>query len=105
MAINNQNVPLFSVPVVEVPSGAVTQYWRDFFTRIWQITRTMGIGAGWVAPTGAGSRATFNMDAAFPVSNPPTQAEVVAIRDQLIIVQKRLGQLIEDQLDAGTIAT
>lgn len=48
---------------------------------------------GWVDPTGAGSRATFDMNLAFPVSNPPTQAEVTALAAQVVILQKRLGQL------------
>ena len=59
--------------------------------------------AGWVDPTGTGSRATFDMDAAFPVSNPPTQAEVQAIVGQLTILQKRLGQLTLDEITAKTI--
>lgn len=97
-----QNFPTFSAPVVET-NRYVTTPWRDFFQRVWQVTRNLGVGGPWGLPTGTGSRATFNMDAAYPVSNPPTQAEVQAIATGLVEVRKRLGQLIQDQVDAGTI--
>lgn len=58
---------------------------------------------GWSAPTGTGSRATFDADWTKPISNPPTQAEVVSIRDQLISVQKALAQLIIDETTVKTI--
>ena len=60
---------------------------------------------GWADPTGAGSRATFDMNFTTTVSNPPTQAQVTAIRDQLIVVQKRLGQSILDDKTVGVKAT
>lgn len=59
--------------------------------------------AGWVDPTGAGSRGTFDMNFAPVVSSPPTQAEVQAIVAQLVLVQKRLGQLELDLLHLGAI--
>lgn len=60
--------------------------------------------AGWVDPTGTGSRATFDMDTALPVGAAYSQAEVTAIADQVVILQKRLGQLILDEIIAKTIA-
>lgn len=99
---DNLNLPVASVQIVVPNSWLVTDYWRRFFEFVWN--RVNGtIESGWDNPTGTGSRATFDMDAAFPVSNPPTQAEVQAIAAQLVIVQKRLGQLIDDQLSAKTI--
>lgn len=99
-------LPVFTQPISDPGTGGkgvVTTYWRDFFARIWVATSQLGQDLGWIAPAGAGSRATFNMNVAFPVSNPPTQAEVQAIAAQVMILQKRLGQLILDELDIGTI--
>lgn len=58
---------------------------------------------GWVDPTGAGSRATFDMNTALPVGAGYSQAEVTAIAAQVIVLQKELGQLILDQITAKTI--
>lgn len=60
--------------------------------------------AGWTNPTGAGSRATFDANWTTVVSNPPTQSEVGNVRDQLVIVQKRLAQLILDAETAKVIS-
>jgi hypothetical protein len=59
---------------------------------------------GWTAPTGTVSRDTFDANWTTTVSNPPTQAEVIAVRNQLIAVQKRLAALEIDSLSIGTIA-
>lgn len=59
--------------------------------------------AGWVDPTGAGSRATFNMSLALPVGAAYSQAEVTVIANQVIVLQKALGQLILDEITAKTI--
>lgn len=97
------NFPVYGAPVVET-TRLVTNPWRNFFQDVWLATRNLGHNSpGWAVPTGAGSRATFDMNAAYPVSNPPTQAEVQAIAAGLVEVRKRLGQLEIDQLDAGTI--
>lgn len=58
---------------------------------------------GWVDPAGTGSRATFDMDLALPVGAAYAQAEVTAIANQVIVLQKRLGQLILDQITVKTI--
>jgi hypothetical protein len=58
---------------------------------------------GWEDPTGAGSRATFNMDLALPVGVAYSQAEVLAIANQVIVLQKRLGQLVLDEKTVKTI--
>jgi hypothetical protein len=52
--------------------------------------------AAWADSTGTGSRATFATFAGQAVSNPPTQAEAQAIDDHLVIISRRLGQLIND---------
>lgn len=60
---------------------------------------------GWADPTGAGSRATFNMNLLLPVSNPPTQAEVTAIAAQVIVLQKRMGQTVLDLKTATVLGS
>lgn len=59
--------------------------------------------AGWADPTGTGARTTFNMDLALPAGAAYSQAEVTAIANQVIVLQKRLGQLILDEITAQTI--
>lgn len=58
--------------------------------------------AGWIDPTGTGSRATFDMDWTQAISVAYVQAEVVALRDQIVVIQKRLGQVILDDKTIGT---
>lgn len=58
---------------------------------------------GWVSPTAAGSRAAIDPNWTTTVSNPPTQAEMVSMRNQLISVQKGLAQLIIDAETQGWI--
>lgn len=57
----------------------------------------------WVDPTGAGSRATFDMDLPLPVSVAYVQAEVLAIANQVRVLQKAVGQLVLDELAAKTL--
>lgn len=59
--------------------------------------------AGWVDPTGTGARTTFDMDLALPVGAVYSQAEVTALANQLVILQKRLGRLVLDEIAAKTI--
>lgn len=101
MVTPRTNLPVFSAAMVET-NRLATNAWRNFFQNVFTATRNLGIGGPWTLPNGTGSRAAFNMDAAFPVSAAPTQAEVQAIAAQVVILQKRLGQLIIDQRDAGT---
>lgn len=51
---------------------------------------------GWSAATGTALRTTFNASPTLTVSNPPTQAEVEAIRDYALNVGKRFKALIDD---------
>lgn len=53
---------------------------------------------GWGTPSGTLARTTFASYAGQTVSNPPTQAEVQAIDDALVIVSRRLAALITDLL-------
>lgn len=82
----------------------VTDPWFRFFLSIWQRVQRLGTVSGWVTPSGTGSRATFNMDAVFPVSAGPTQAEVQAIAAQVVVLQKRLGQFIIDSKNSGVVS-
>jgi hypothetical protein len=52
--------------------------------------------SGWGVPSGTLARTTFATYAGQTISNPPTQAEVQAIDDALLIVSRRLGALITD---------
>jgi hypothetical protein len=83
--------------------GTVTQPWLMFFQYLY--SRFAQPVTGWVAPTGTVSRDTFDADWTTTVSNPPTQAQVTAIRDQVIVLQKRLAALEQDSLSIGTIST
>lgn len=58
----------------------------------------------WVSPTGTFSRAGFVAYAGQSVSNPPTQAEVQAIDDQVKEHSQRLAALIADLRTAGVLA-
>lgn len=59
----------------------------------------------WTAPTGAASRATFATYASQTISNPPTQAEVQAINDALVIVSERMNALITDLQGNNVLTT
>lgn len=59
---------------------------------------TNNIQTGWGTPSGTLARTTFASYAGQTVSNPPTQAEVQAIDDALVIVSRRLAALITDIL-------
>ena len=59
---------------------------------------------GWAAPTGSGSRASFNANASTTAGASYTQAQVQAINDQLVAVQKALAQLILDAESAKLIS-
>lgn len=77
----------------------------DFRTLLQQILAVLNaLGAGNIAtPTGTGANTAVDMNWTTAVSNPPTQAEVTAIRDQVVILSKVLGRLIEDLKAAGAI--
>lgn len=72
--------------------GMPTPQFRQFLV---ELINSIGI-TGFAAPTGSPSNASINANWTTTVSNPPTQAEVTAIRDQLIVVQKAVAQLIID---------
>lgn len=61
------------------------------------------VGAAWTAPTGTASRATFATYAGQTVSNPPTQAEVQAIDDHLVILSQRMKAVIDDLKANGAL--
>ena len=48
---------------------------------------------GWTASTGTSNKGAFNADLDFPVSDPPTQAEVQAIATELIATRRRIKSL------------
>lgn len=109
MVQTNTNLPVAQAPLAKVRIGdkdleaLVTQTWRRFFENLW--TKFGNAATGWSAPTGVGSRGAIDMNWTTTVSNPPTQAEVTSVRDQVVHLQKALGQLIDDQIEIGTIDT
>lgn len=61
------------------------------------------VGAAWAAATGTASRATFATFAGQTITNPPTQAEVEAIDDHVVILSQRLKALIDDLKANGAL--
>ena len=51
---------------------------------------------GWATATGTANRATFATFATQVISNPPTQAQVQAISDHVVILSQRMKALIDD---------
>jgi hypothetical protein len=51
---------------------------------------------GWTTATGTANRATFATFATQAISNPPTQAQVQAISDHVVILSQRMKALIDD---------
>ena len=66
---------------------------------------TSNTQTGWGVPTGSLERTTFTTYAGQTISNPPTQAEVQVIDNNLRDVSKRLGALITDILAVKLPAT
>lgn len=59
---------------------------------------TDNVQAGWGTPSGTLARTTFASYAGQTISNPPTQAEVQALDDAVVIVSRRLAALVTDIL-------
>jgi hypothetical protein len=59
---------------------------------------TDNVQTGWGTPSGTLARTTFASYAGQTISNPPTQAEVQALDDAVVIVSRRLAALITDIL-------
>lgn len=95
------NLPVFSTPIVD-ENGLVDGNWRDFFMGVYKFLRGQA-DTNWDAPTGTGSRVTFDMNWNPAISNPPTQAQVEDVRDQTRRMSTRLGQLIIDLQDQGIL--
>ena len=60
---------------------------------------------GWGAPTGTATRTTYATFAGQTITNPPTQAEVQAIDNAVVILSERLKALIDDLTTHGLIGT
>lgn len=105
-------IPAWSGRVAN-PDGTITPEYRtfliDMFNRMtsaagWhQLVSNVAI-PGWINPTGVGSQATFDMNWTTAVSGPPTQAQMTAMRDQVVALQKALGQLILNQKTLGLLS-
>lgn len=54
------------------------------------------VGSPWSAPTGTASRAAFASYVGQTISAIPTQAEVQAIDDYLVIISQRMKALVDD---------
>lgn len=82
--------------------GRATEQFRAFLQQLAaRVLQT--VQSGWATPTGTGSRASINASFTQTVSNPPTQAEVTAISNQVAALSKAVGQLINDLKSAGVI--
>lgn len=84
------------------PDGTATVDFRTLLQQILETLNALGVGSI-AAPTGTGANTAINMNWTTAVSNPPTQAEVTAIRDQVVILSKVTGRLIADLKQAGVI--
>ena len=91
MPVNNKGITSGLSRIVD-QNGVMNPQFRGFLV---QLINSIGV-SGFAAPTGAPSNNSINANWTTTVSNPPTQAEVTAIRDQLIAVQKAVAQLIID---------
>ncbi len=104
MAVSGATIPAGSAVFVDA-SGVLTAYGRDLLVKLLRGILIAPPAQGWANPTGgAGSRAAVNTTFTTTVSNPPTQAEMTALRDQVIALQQALGQLIIDLETVGAIA-
>ena len=61
------------------------------------------VGPAWAAATGIAARSTFASYSGQAVSNPPTQAEVQAIDNHLVILSQRFKALIDDLKANGAL--
>jgi hypothetical protein len=66
---------------------------------------TDNVQSGWGTPSGTLARTTFASYAGQTISNPPTQAEVQALDDAVVIASRRLAALITDILAVNLPAT
>lgn len=89
---NNVTVPASSVLTTSVTAGQLSSALISTFLS------SANVQAGWGTPSGTLARTTFATYAGQTISNPPTQAEVQAIDDALVIVSRRFGALITDLL-------
>lgn len=58
---------------------------------------------GWTSSTGGAFRGAFNADQAYPISNPPTQAEVQLMATGLTFVRQRVKAIEDDLRSHGLI--
>lgn len=104
MAVSGATIPAGNVAFVDA-NGVLTGYGRNLLVKLLKGILIAPAPNGWGTPTGgAGSRAAISTTFTTPVSNPPTQAEMIAVRDQVIALQQALGQLIIDLETVGVIA-
>lgn len=105
-------VPLTTlVQFVDLKTGFLTDQGRTIIQQL--IDRTGGPTGGAIlfagdevygVPSGTLSRATFVSDPALPVGVGYSQAEVTAIRDQVVALGERIAALIVDSQAVGVIA-
>jgi len=85
-------IPANSILTTSVTPGELTS------ALIADFVSTANTQTGWGTPSSTLARTTFATYAGQAISNPPTQAEVQAIDDALVIVSQRLGAIITDLL-------
>lgn len=108
--MSNQ-IPLYAVgQFVDPTTGQLSNEGRTIINAL--INRTGGPNGGTVlfagsetygVPTGTLSRAIFVSNPALPVGAGYSQAEVTAIRDQVIALGERIAALIVDSQTVGVI--
>ena len=97
--IDNVSIPANSVVITGGVAGNPSSKLINTFIS------TSNTQTGWGVPTGSLERTTFTTYAGQTISNPPTQAEVQVIDNNLRDVSKRLGALITDILAVKLPAT
>lgn len=86
------SVPANSVMITSGTAGQLSSSLINTFLS------SANVQAGWGTPSGTLARTTFATYNGQTISNPPTQAEVQAIDDALVIVSRRFGALVTDLL-------
>ncbi len=61
------------------------------------------VGPAWAAATGTAARSTFATFTGQMITNPPTQVEVQAIDDHVVILSQRLKALVDDLKGNGAL--
>jgi hypothetical protein len=95
---NNTQVAFAGVPIGGVNSVLASIGSVVAAKPLAEFLSTANVESGWGTPSGTLARTTFASYAGQTISNPPTQAEVQALDDAVVIASRRLAALITDIL-------